>query len=48
MDALECLLAALAEATESGHYECKLSDGSLIGCKLHPAVASDEWNGSTI
>ena len=48
MDALACLLAAIAESTASGHYECKLSDGSLIGCKLHHAVASDQWMGRTL
>ena len=48
MDAFACLLAAIAESTASGHYECKLSDGSLIGCKLHHAVASDQWMGRTL
>ena len=48
IDALACLLAAISESTSSGHYECKLSDGSLIGCKLHHAVASDEWMGRTL
>ena len=48
IDALACLLAALAEATQSGHFECKLSDGSLIGCKVHPSVAFDEWMGRTL
>ena len=38
----------IAESTASGHYECKLSDGSLIGCKLHHAVASDQWMGRTL
>ena len=48
IDALACLLAAISESTSSGHYECKLSDGSLIGCKLHHAVASDQWMGRTL
>lgn len=36
------------QPADSGSYECELHDGSLIGGRLHPSVASDEWMGRTL
>eukprot|EP00434_Breviolum_minutum_P039685 symbB.v1.2.035248.t2/scaffold4699.1/size36177/2 len=48
IDSLACLMAAVAQAANSGSYECELQDGSLIGGELRKSVASDEWLGRTL
>ena len=48
VDALACLIAATNDALAKGAFECELSDGGLIGCAIHPTVASDEWQGRTL
>ena len=48
VDALACLIAATNDALAKGAFECELSDGGLIGCAIHPKVASDEWQGRTL
>ena len=48
VDALACLLAALADALANGRISLEMDDGTTCECDVHPQVSADTWRGRTL
>ena len=48
VDTLACLLAALADAIDGGHFSLEMDDGTVCENEVHPRVMQDQWLGRTL